>query len=86
MAMLEVRDIHCAYDGVPVVHGISIDVEEGEIVAILGANGAGKNPAEQHHDLGDGEFRNRTRVGERRVEDGHGLGVGRGEINLIGAH
>ena len=43
MAMLEVRDIHCAYDGVPVVHGVSIDVAEGEIVAILGANGAGKS-------------------------------------------
>jgi branched-chain amino acid transport system ATP-binding protein len=42
-AMLEVNDIHCAYDCVPVIHGISLEVSEGEIVAILGANGAGKS-------------------------------------------
>ena len=41
--MLEVKDIYCSYDRVPVLHGISLRVEEGEIVAILGANGAGKS-------------------------------------------
>ncbi|NLX84376.1 MAG: ABC transporter ATP-binding protein [Synergistaceae bacterium] len=41
--MLEVKNIHCAYDGVPVIHGISLEVEEGELVAIIGANGAGKS-------------------------------------------
>ncbi|MDO4560375.1 MAG: ABC transporter ATP-binding protein [bacterium] len=41
--MLEVKDIHCAYDHVPVIHGISLHVNEGEVVAILGANGAGKS-------------------------------------------
>lgn len=43
MAMLSVNDIHCAYDNVPVVHGVSLEVNEGEIVAIIGANGAGKS-------------------------------------------
>lgn len=42
-AMLEVKNIHCAYDGVPVIHGISLEVYEGELVAIIGANGAGKS-------------------------------------------
>jgi len=42
-SMLEVRQIHCAYDSVPVVHGISLEVRTGEIVAIVGANGAGKS-------------------------------------------
>ncbi len=41
--VLEVEGIHCAYDSVPVIHGISLNVHEGEIVAILGANGAGKS-------------------------------------------
>ncbi len=41
--MLEVDNIFCSYDRVPVLHGISLRVEEGEIVAILGANGAGKS-------------------------------------------
>jgi len=42
-AMLEVKDIHCGYDGAPVIRGLSLEVQEGEIVAILGANGAGKS-------------------------------------------
>ncbi|MDD2453789.1 MAG: ABC transporter ATP-binding protein [Synergistaceae bacterium] len=42
-AMLEVKDIHCGYDGAPVIRGLSLEVCEGEIVAILGANGAGKS-------------------------------------------
>ncbi len=42
-AMLKVSRIHCAYDGVPVIHDVSLDVREGEIVAIVGANGAGKS-------------------------------------------
>jgi len=42
-SMLEVRQIHCAYDSVPVIHGISLEVRTGEIVAIVGANGAGKS-------------------------------------------
>ena len=41
--MLKVNDIHCAYDGVPVIFGVSLEVAEGELVAIVGANGAGKS-------------------------------------------
>lgn len=40
--LLEVNNIHCGYDGVPVIHGISIKVFPGELVAIVGTNGAGK--------------------------------------------
>ena len=41
--MLRINDIHCAYDNVPVIFGASLEVEEGELVAIVGANGAGKS-------------------------------------------
>lgn len=41
--MLRVDDIHCGYDGVPVIFGVSLEVAEGELVAIVGANGAGKS-------------------------------------------
>ena len=40
--VLQARGIHAGYGPVRVLHGIDIEVNEGEIVAILGANGAGK--------------------------------------------
>ncbi|WP_200907054.1 ABC transporter ATP-binding protein [Desulfatitalea tepidiphila] len=41
--MLELKDIHVAYDHVPALRGVSLGVEPGEIVALIGANGAGKS-------------------------------------------
>lgn len=41
--MLEVDNIHVSYDGVPALYGVSFRVEEGEIVSIVGSNGAGKS-------------------------------------------
>jgi len=41
--LLEVRDVVARYGAVEALHGISIDVAEGEIVSLLGANGAGKS-------------------------------------------
>lgn len=41
--LLEIKDLHVKYDNVEVLHGIDLTVEEGEIVTILGANGAGKS-------------------------------------------
>jgi branched-chain amino acid transport system ATP-binding protein len=40
--VLEITDLRVAYGGVEALHGISLKVEEGELVTILGANGAGK--------------------------------------------
>jgi len=42
MALLEVRDLHSGYGDLPVVRGVSLDVEEGGIVTVVGPNGAGK--------------------------------------------
>ena len=41
--MLEVRDLHVSYGKVRAVQGVSLEVNEGEIVALIGANGAGKS-------------------------------------------
>ena len=41
--MLQVRQLRTGYDGVPVVFGVDFSVGEGEIVAIVGSNGAGKS-------------------------------------------
>ena len=43
MPLLRITDLHAAYgDGVEVLHGISLTVEDGEFVTLIGANGAGK--------------------------------------------
>ena len=42
MTTLQVRALHAGYGSIRVLHGIDFEVEEGEIVALLGANGAGK--------------------------------------------
>ncbi len=41
--MLEVSNIRVCYDQVPAIHNVSFSVEEGQIVSIIGANGAGKS-------------------------------------------
>jgi branched-chain amino acid transport system ATP-binding protein len=41
--MLICRDVDVTYDGVQVLFGVDFDVEEGELVALLGTNGAGKS-------------------------------------------
>jgi branched-chain amino acid transport system ATP-binding protein len=43
MALLEVEDIHTYYGHIHALKGISLSVEEGEIVTLIGANGAGKS-------------------------------------------
>ena len=43
MSMLCVRDLHVSYGGIKALRGVSLDVEQGEIVTIIGANGAGKS-------------------------------------------
>ena len=40
--LLELNDVSARYGQVAALHGISLTVDEGEIVALLGANGAGK--------------------------------------------
>jgi len=41
-AALEVRGLHCAYGETPVLHGLALTLEKGEVHCLLGRNGAGK--------------------------------------------
>jgi branched-chain amino acid transport system ATP-binding protein len=43
MAMLEVTDIRTFYGNIEALKGVSLTVEEGEIVTLIGSNGAGKS-------------------------------------------
>jgi len=43
MALLEIKDLHSFYGNIHALKGISLSVEEGEIVTLIGGNGAGKS-------------------------------------------
>ncbi len=43
MPLLEVRNLHVAYGAIQALHGIDLHVEPGQIVTLIGANGAGKS-------------------------------------------
>src|SRR5438445_3830197 len=40
--MLRLRDVHAGYGATPILFGVSLEVREGEAVALLGKNGMGK--------------------------------------------
>ena len=42
MALLEIKDVHAYYGNIHALKGVSLTVEEGEIVSLIGGNGAGK--------------------------------------------
>ena len=41
--MLKVRDLNVYYGGIHAIRGVDIDVRQGDIVTIIGSNGAGKS-------------------------------------------
>jgi branched-chain amino acid transport system ATP-binding protein len=43
MALLEVNDLHTFYGNIEALKGVSITVDEGEVVTLIGSNGAGKS-------------------------------------------
>ena len=43
MALLEVSDIHAHYGAIEALKGVSLEVKEGEVVTMIGSNGAGKS-------------------------------------------
>jgi branched-chain amino acid transport system ATP-binding protein len=67
--MLEIDNLHVRYGNIEALHGISFQVKEGEVVALLGANGAGKST---------------TLMSIMRLTPPEGPVVTRGRINYMG--
>jgi polar amino acid transport system ATP-binding protein len=83
MALLSARDIHKKYDQTEVLKGIDLDIEQGQVVALIGASGSGKttflrciNLLEEYHQgrieldgeaIGYAADGRRRRLGERQI-------------------
>ena len=69
--LLELREVSAGYGAIQILHGVSLNVNEGEIVAVIGPNGAGKSTTFKvimgliTHLGGEVLYRGRNLVGER---------------------
>ncbi|HEX2135211.1 MAG TPA: ATP-binding cassette domain-containing protein, partial [Microvirga sp.] len=43
MASVEIRDVKKAYGATQVIHGVSVDIRDGEFVVLVGPSGCGKS-------------------------------------------
>jgi branched-chain amino acid transport system ATP-binding protein len=80
MALLELDDVHTYYGAIHALRGVSLSVEEGEIVTLIGSNGAGKSTTLRTISgqlrPRQGEVRLRgERIDHRRPHEIVGLGV-----------
>jgi branched-chain amino acid transport system ATP-binding protein len=85
---LELAGVRAAYAGIEVLHGVDLAVGPGEVVALLGANGAGKSTTVKvaagllrptagavriaGHDVTDVPSHDRARIGVCTIPEGHG--------------
>ncbi len=71
MALLALRDVEAGYGSIQILHGVSLHVNEGEVVSVIGPNGAGKSTTFKvimgfiTHLGGEIVFDERTLVGQR---------------------
>jgi branched-chain amino acid transport system ATP-binding protein len=78
--MLKINNLHAYYGKSHVLHGVSLEVQTGEIVALLGRNGSGRSTTAKAimglvDCMGDIQWKGRQIAGKRTFEVAH-LGIG----------
>ncbi len=72
--LLSIRDLHVSYGNIRAVHGVSFEVDQGEIVTLIGANGAGKSTilntiaGLQSPDKGDISYKGKNLAGHNAAD------------------
>ena len=71
--LLALREVSAGYGSIQILHGVSLHVDEGEVVSVIGPNGAGKSTTFKvimgliNHLGGEIVFRGRSLVGQRPI-------------------
>ncbi len=80
MTMLNLQDLHAYYGKSHVLHGVSLNVKEGEIVSLLGRNGSGRSTTVKAvmglvHGTGSVKWRDKEILGQKAYQIAH-AGIG----------
>nr|WP_318381240.1 L-cystine ABC transporter ATP-binding protein TcyN [uncultured Enterobacter sp.] len=86
MSAIEVKNLVKRFHGQTVLHGIDLDVEEGEIVAIIGPSGSGKTTLLRCINLLEQPERGSIRVGKITIDAGLSLSKQKGLIRELRQH
>src|SRR5499427_4099028 len=80
--MIEITDLWKAFGTLQVLNGVSLEVERGSVVAIIGPSGSGKSTLLRCINLLEDPDRGRIRVGDREMQFGNAGRTKRGDREL----
>lgn len=86
MSAIEVKSLVKKFHGQTVLHGIDLEVQEGEVVAIIGPSGSGKTTLLRSINLLEQPESGTIRVGDVTIDAGRSLGPQKGLIRRLRQH